>query len=78
MGKVVEVQNTNSNGNNTEISIVFNEARLSNGHQVPIKATLPAAYPPDVTGVEDSASSYMVEQPHHIPSDQKVEQDPGT
>jgi hypothetical protein len=78
MGKVADVQNANSNGNNTEISIVFNVARLSNGRQVPVKATLLAAYPPDVPGVTQSASSYMVVQPHHIPSDQKIEQDPGT
>jgi hypothetical protein len=77
MGKVVEVQNANSNGNNTEISIVFNEARLSNGREVPIKATLLAAYPPEETGVADSASSYMIVQPHHIPNDQKIQQDPG-
>jgi hypothetical protein len=78
MGKVAQVQNANSNGNNTEISIVFNEARLSNGRDVPIKATLLAAYPPVETGVAESVSSYMIQQPAHIPDDQKVQQDPGT
>jgi hypothetical protein len=77
MGKVAEVQDANSNGNNTKISIVFNEARLSNGREVPIKATLLAAYPPVESGVAESASSYMVVQPYHIPNDQKVQQDPG-
>jgi hypothetical protein len=77
MGKVAEVQDANSNGNNTKISIVFNEARLSNGREVPIKATLLAAYPPVESGVAESASSYMVVQPYHISNDQKVQQDPG-
>lgn len=74
MGKVDQVQN----GNSSKISIVFNEARLSNGREVPIKATLLAAYPPVDTGVTQSTSSYMMVQPHHIPDDQKVQQDPGT
>ena len=78
MGKVADVQNANSNGNNTEISIVFNEAKLSNGREVPIKATLLAAYPPEEIGVTDGASAYMIVQPHRIPSDQKIQQDPGT
>ncbi|MGB7199025.1 MAG: hypothetical protein WBG23_12000, partial [Acidobacteriaceae bacterium] len=60
MGKVAQVQNANSNGNQSQISIVFNQARLSNGREVPIKATLLAAYPPLQTGVAESTSSYMV------------------
>lgn len=78
IGKVDQVQNADSNGNNSKISIVFNEARLSNGREVPIKATLLAAYPPEVMGVAESASSYMIQQPAHIPSDLQVQQDPGT
>ncbi|MFZ0517246.1 MAG: hypothetical protein WBF45_10580 [Acidobacteriaceae bacterium] len=78
MGKVAQVQNANSNGNQSQISIVFNQARLSNGREVPIKATLLAAYPPLQTGVAESTSSYMVVQPNHIPNDQRVQQDPGT
>lgn len=78
MGKVDQVQNAYSDGNKSKISIVFNEARLSNGREIPIKVTLLAAYPPMITGVTQSSSSYMVEQPRHIPNDQKVQQDPGT
>jgi hypothetical protein len=78
MGKVEEVQNGYANGNKSRISIVFNQARLSNGREVPIKATLLAAYPPVVMGVAESTSSYMIQQPQHIPDDQKVQQDPGT
>ena len=78
MGKVDQVQNAYANGDQSKISIVFNEARLSNGREVPIKATLLAAYPPAVMGVAQSTSSYMMLQPRHIPNDQKVQQDPGT
>lgn len=76
-GKVEQVQ-VNQNGNTAKISIVFNEARLSNGRELPIKATLLAAYPPVVTSVAESSSSYMIVQPRHIPNDQKIQQDPGT
>jgi hypothetical protein len=76
MGKVSQVQN--AKGNESKVSVVFNEARLSNGREVPIKATLLGAYPPTVPGVTQSASSYMMVQPRHIPNDQKVQQDPGT
>ena len=79
LGNVKQVQNGNANGmNKSKIGIVFNEARLSNGREVPIKATLLAAYPPQMTGVAENASSYMIVQPHRIPNDQKVQQDPGT
>jgi hypothetical protein len=75
MGKVAQVQN--SKGNETQISVVFNEARLSNGSQVPIKATLLAAYPPVVTGITDDTSSQMIVQPRHIRSDQTIQQNTG-
>jgi hypothetical protein len=78
VGKVEQVQNASSNENQSTISIVFNEARLSNGREVPIKATLLGAYPPVVTGVAESTSSFMIQQPNHIPSDQKIQQDAGT
>ncbi|MGC1870467.1 MAG: hypothetical protein WA700_05870 [Acidobacteriaceae bacterium] len=78
MGKVAQVQNAYANGNGSKISIVFNEARLSSGREVPIKATLLGAYPPVTPGVGQGPSAYMMVQPRHIPNDQKVQQDPGT
>lgn len=78
MGKVDQVQNAYSNGDKSKISIVFNEARLSNGREVPIKATLLAAYPPVPYSVTQSTNAYMMVQRHHIPNDQKVQQDAGT
>lgn len=78
LGKVAQVENSSANGNKSRISIVFNEARLSSGREVPIKATLLAAYPPIVPGVTPGPNAYMMVQPRHIPNDQKVQQDPGT
>ena len=46
LGKVARCKTPNSSGKQSKISIVFNEARLSNGREVPIKATLLGAYPP--------------------------------
>ncbi len=78
MGKVEQVQNAYANGEKSKISIVFNEARLTSGRKVPIKATLLAAYPPAPMGVAQSTSSYMMVQPRHIPNDERIQQDPGT
>ncbi|MES2219734.1 MAG: hypothetical protein V4587_02065 [Acidobacteriota bacterium] len=78
LGTVKQVQNQIADGNGAKFSIVFNEARLSNGREVPIKATLLAAYPPVPIGMAPGPSSYMIKQPHRIPSDQKVQQNPGT
>ncbi|MGC1362532.1 MAG: hypothetical protein WA826_15250, partial [Silvibacterium sp.] len=46
MGKVEQVQMSSNNGP-ARMSIVFDQARLSNGQSVPVKATLLAAYPAD-------------------------------
>jgi hypothetical protein len=78
LGQVTQVQSGNANGEQSQIGIVFNQAKLSNGQSVPIKVTLLGAYPPIVTGVAESTSSYMIVQPHQISNDEKVQQDPGT
>ena len=77
MGKVAQVQTTSANGNGSKIAVVFNEARLSNGREVPIKVTLLGAYPPPAIGVTQRISSYLMVQPHHVPNNEKVQQDPG-
>jgi hypothetical protein len=79
MGTVEQVQTGNANGSKSEISIVFNEARLKDGREIPIKATLIGAYPPAeayTSGGDDG--SYLPIQPRFVPSDQSVIQDPGT
>lgn len=78
MGKVEQVQTAYSNGEGSRISILFNEARLENGREIPVKATLLAAYPPQLYYVSDDQNSYMMIQPRTIPSNQKIIQEPGT
>lgn len=80
MGKVEQVQ-MSSNDGPARMSIVFDQARLSNGQSVPVKATLLAAYPADtgdyfaVTGTTGTA---MAGQPHFIPDDQQIDQVAGS
>lgn len=76
-GKVEQVQRSYNNGNESKIGVVFNKARL-NGREVPIKATLLAAYPPVPYNAMESPSSYMMIQPRHISSNAKIDQEPGT
>ncbi|MHB1958536.1 MAG: hypothetical protein ACYCO5_05835 [Acidobacteriaceae bacterium] len=79
MGAVEQVQPGNANGSKSEISIVFNEARLKDGREIPIKATLLGAYPPAADySSGGGVGSYLPIQPRLIPSDQSVIQDPGT
>ena len=76
MGTVEQVQP--GSGNKSEISIVFNKARLKDGREVPIKATLLGAYPPAAVYTSGGGvGSYLPIQPRLIPSDEKVLQDPG-
>ncbi|HTV06453.1 MAG TPA: hypothetical protein VME86_13885 [Acidobacteriaceae bacterium] len=80
LGKVAHVQPSINNGP-SRISVVFNQARLRNGHVIPIKATLLGAYPTsswnsyDYTGV---GGPYIGLHSHYISYDQKVDQEPGT
>jgi hypothetical protein len=80
IGKVDHVQMSEDNGP-AKISVVFNEARLKDGHTIPIKATLLAAYPNsswnsfNYTGV---GGPFINTQSHYIPYDQKIDQEPGT
>ncbi|HUY81427.1 MAG TPA: hypothetical protein VMU92_06855 [Acidobacteriaceae bacterium] len=78
IGKVEHVSMSRDKGP-SKLSIVFNQARLHNGHTVPVKATLLAAYPSASWGSDGNAGgSYTWEQSHIIPNDQKVDQEPGT
>jgi hypothetical protein len=80
IGRVQHVRMSTDNGP-SRLSIVFTKARLRDGRSIPIKATLLGAYPGgasnsyDYTGV---GGPYTSMQPHLIPYDQKVDQEPGT
>lgn len=79
IGKVVHVQKFSGN-TPTELSIVFDQAKLRDGKTVGIKATLLSAAPADdgdyfvQTG---DNGSMLPDQPHVIPADQKIDQTPG-
>ncbi|MHB8392447.1 MAG: hypothetical protein ACYDBH_23175 [Acidobacteriaceae bacterium] len=75
MGKVEQVQS--ANGGST-VSIVFNEARLRNGREIPIKAMLLGAYPPVPYYSAGGSSSYLPIQPRTVPDDRSILQEPGT
>ena len=75
MGKVEQAQS--ANGGST-IGIVFNEARLRNGSEIPIKAMLLGAYPPVPYYSAGGSSSYLPIQPGTVPGDQSILQEPGT
>lgn len=79
-GKVEQVKKSEDKGP-SRLSIVLDQARLKDGRTIPVKATLLGAYPAS-TG-EDYADNGMngpmiAGQPHFIPSDQKIDQEPGT
>jgi hypothetical protein len=80
MGKVEQVQMSSNHGP-AKISLVFDQARLNDGHKIPVKATLLGAYPANAGQYyadTSSNGSLVAGQPHFIPADQKIDQEPGT
>jgi len=80
IGKIEHVKMSTNNGP-ARLSLVFTEARLRDGHTVPIKATLLGAYPSSDGGYSAYAAvggPLIGTQPHYIPYDQKIDQEPGT
>lgn len=78
MGTVRQVQTAQNHGI-AKIGIVFDHARLSNGREIPIKATLLGAYPADMYSFAPAAaSSYLPLQPRTVPNNETVTQEPGT
>jgi len=76
IGKVDQVQSGNGT---SKLSITFNQARLGNGHEIAIKATLLGAYPPAVYSYDDTQNGAApLAQPRTVSSDEMVQQDPGT
>ena len=80
IGRVAHVQDSTKKGP-AKLSLVFDQALLHNGHTIRIKATLLGAYPgPSSDSYFDMGvgGSYVGTEPHNIPYDQRVEQEPGT
>lgn len=65
-------------GDGSRISVLFSKARLKSGREVPVKVTLLAVYPSIPLGTLQGPSTYMMIQPRNIPSNQKIDQEPGT
>jgi hypothetical protein len=79
MGKVDHVQTSTKDGP-SRLSIVFNQARLKDGHTIRVKATLLGAYPSDLGSYYADTGdngSVLNTEPHFIAADQKVDQEPG-
>lgn len=78
-GKVAQVQGSSDNGP-SRLSVVFNEARLKDGKTIPVKATLLGAYPSSAGSYYPGSGMTMMmgTEPHSIPADQKILQEPGT
>lgn len=75
VGQVEEADPSNSGGP-SKLSIVFNQARLSDGRTIPIKATLLSAYPAN-EGYGESAPPPEVVLANVIPDHESVDQEPG-
>jgi hypothetical protein len=76
VGKVEQVQTSKDNGP-AKLSIVFDQAQLGDGHAIPIKATLLAAYPSDAGDYWAESGNEEALQPRFIPADEKIDQEPG-
>ncbi|HTW48461.1 MAG TPA: hypothetical protein VMD92_10950 [Acidobacteriaceae bacterium] len=76
VGKIAAVK-PSQNGGPASLSVVFTTAQLKGGKQIPVKATLLAAYPDD-QGVEaqysDSTMDTVTDQ---VSADHQVDQEPG-
>lgn len=79
IGKVEQVRPSTNDGP-AYLSIVFDQAKLTDGQTVPVKATLLGAYPArdgNYYADGNSEGTLVGELPASIPADQKVDQEPG-
>jgi hypothetical protein len=76
VGKIAEVK-PSQNGGPASVSVVFTTAQLKGGKQIPVKATLLAAYPGD-QGVEAQYSDATADTvADNVSGDHQVDQEPG-
>lgn len=76
VGKITAVTPA-ANGQAASVSVAFTEAQLKGGKQIPVKATLLAAYPGE-EGVESQYSDQTMDTvASTIPPDHTVDQEPG-
>jgi len=76
VGKVADVKAAQSGGP-ASVSLLFTTAKLKDGKEVPVKATVIAVYPRSADdGVEGSGIT-MGEAPQQVPMDGSYDQEPG-
>lgn len=76
VGKVAEVQPA-QNGTPASVSVVFTTAKLKDGKEVPVKATVIAVFPQSAdAGIEGSGIT-MGAAPKQVPLDGAYDQEPG-
>jgi hypothetical protein len=76
VGKVAEVKQA-QNGGQASVSLVFTTAKLKHGKELPVKATVIAAFPQSADDVEDGGGMTMGAAPRQVPSDGTYQQEPG-
>ncbi|MGA7522209.1 MAG: hypothetical protein WBW84_06985 [Acidobacteriaceae bacterium] len=77
VGKVAEVKAA-QNGTPASVSLVFTTAKLKNGKEVPVKATVIAAYPESSAGGLEGSGETISAAPQQVPSDGVYDQEPGS
>jgi hypothetical protein len=76
VGKVDEVK-ASQNGGPASVSVVFTTAQLKGGKQIPVKATLLAAFPGDQTVAAQYSDQTADAAPQGVSADYEVDQEPG-
>lgn len=75
IGKVAEVKN--ANGSPVSVTLLFTSAKLKDGKEIPVKATVLAAYP-ETDPVGDSLGDASgLPAPAHVDADRTFDQEPG-
>jgi hypothetical protein len=76
VGKITSVK-PSQNGGPASVTLTFTTADLKGGKQIPVKATLLAAYPGDQDVEAQYSESTMNAVASTVPSDQTIDQEPG-
>jgi hypothetical protein len=76
LGKVAGVKAA-ENGGQASVSLVFTTAKLKDGRQIPVKATVIAAFPHSAVDAGDGAGVSMAPAPQQVASDGVFDQEPG-
>jgi hypothetical protein len=76
IGKIADVQ-ASKNGSPASVSLVFTTAQLKDGKQIPVKATLLAAYPADQDIQAQYSDATMNAVADNVNGDHTVDQEPG-